>query len=135
METEGFRMNDKTTYWIDMAAYDLDTAKAMLETKRYLYVGFMCHQTIEKALKAVIAESGQFPPKIHNLLTLSDRTGLTGKFSPEQKKFITALNPLNIESRYPKYKDKINSMLTPETCKEIISGTEDLFSWIKQYLK
>ncbi|WP_330636719.1 HEPN domain-containing protein [Acutalibacter sp.] len=28
-------------------------AKAMLETKRFLYVGFMCHQTIEKGLKAV----------------------------------------------------------------------------------
>lgn len=128
-------MNDKASYWIDIAAYDLDTAKAMLETKRYLYVGFMCHQTIEKALKAVIAESGQFPPKVHNLPTLSDKAGLTKKFSAEQIKFITMLNPLNIESRYPKYKNKINSMLTPEMCKEIISETEDLFTWIKQYLK
>ena len=45
-------MNDKVTYWIEMSDYDFDTAKAMLETKRYLYVAFMCHQTIEKMLKA-----------------------------------------------------------------------------------
>lgn len=43
-------MEDKVKYWIDMSDYDFDTAKAMLETKRYLYVGFMCHQTVEKIL-------------------------------------------------------------------------------------
>lgn len=36
-------MIDKITYWIEMAEYDLETAVAMLNTKRYLYVGFMCH--------------------------------------------------------------------------------------------
>ena len=45
-------MNDKVTYWIEMSDYDLETADAMLATDRYLYVGFMCHQTIEKILKA-----------------------------------------------------------------------------------
>ncbi|WP_300685615.1 HEPN domain-containing protein [Acutalibacter sp. 1XD8-36] len=43
----------KAAYWLDCADYDLQMAKAMLETKRFLYVGFMCHQTIEKGLKAV----------------------------------------------------------------------------------
>ncbi len=41
-------INEKIKYWIDIAEYDLETAKAMLSTKRYLYVGFMCHQVIEK---------------------------------------------------------------------------------------
>lgn len=45
-------MKDKVTYWGEMSDYDFDTAGPMLETKRYLYVGFMCHQTIEKVLKA-----------------------------------------------------------------------------------
>ena len=43
---------EKVSYWLDLAEYDLDTAKAMLKSRRYLYVGFMCHQVIEKALKA-----------------------------------------------------------------------------------
>ena len=38
-------------YWKELAEYDLETAKAMLKTKRYLYVGFMCHQVIEKIFK------------------------------------------------------------------------------------
>lgn len=47
METQSFM------YWFDMAEYDLATARAMLATKRFLYVGFMCHQVIEKSLKAI----------------------------------------------------------------------------------
>lgn len=41
-------------YWFDLAEYDLVTAKAMLDTKRYLYVGFMCHQSIEKNIKRIL---------------------------------------------------------------------------------
>lgn len=45
-------MDDKIRYWVEIAEYDLATAEAMLETGRYFYVGFMCHQVIEKILKA-----------------------------------------------------------------------------------
>lgn len=45
---------DKINYWIELADYDLKTAKAMLDTKRFLYVGFMCHQVIEKTLKGYL---------------------------------------------------------------------------------
>jgi uncharacterized protein YeeX (DUF496 family) len=41
-------MEKKINYWIELSDYDLETAEAMLKSKRYLYVGFMCHQTIEK---------------------------------------------------------------------------------------
>jgi HEPN domain-containing protein len=43
---------DVVSYWIDITEYDLETAEAMLVTKRFLYVGFMCHQAIKKYLKA-----------------------------------------------------------------------------------
>ena len=39
-------------YWSDMSDYDFKTALAMQETERFLYVGFMCHQSVEKILKA-----------------------------------------------------------------------------------
>jgi len=38
---------EKIQYWIELSDYDLETAEAMLTSKRYLYVGFMCHQTID----------------------------------------------------------------------------------------
>ena len=44
---------DKVAYWLDIADYDIDTAEAMYTTERWLYVAFMCHQAIEKTLKAI----------------------------------------------------------------------------------
>ncbi|MGB9745400.1 MAG: HEPN domain-containing protein, partial [Bacteroidales bacterium] len=41
-------MDDKVKYWQDLSDYDMETAVAMLKSRRYLYVGFMCHQAIEK---------------------------------------------------------------------------------------
>lgn len=38
--------SEKIKYWTDLSDYDLKTAKAMLKTKRYLYVGFMYHQSL-----------------------------------------------------------------------------------------
>ena len=34
--------------WIERSQYDLDTAKVMLDTSRYLYVAYMCQQMVEK---------------------------------------------------------------------------------------
>jgi len=50
-------VNKKITYWIDLAEYDIVTATAMMKTKRYLYVGFMAHQAIEKILKAYFVKN------------------------------------------------------------------------------
>ena len=35
--------DEQVQYWPDLADYDLDTAKAMHQTSRWLYVAFMCH--------------------------------------------------------------------------------------------
>ena len=62
---------DKIEYWVEMAEYDLETAKAMLKSKRYLYVGFMCNQVIEKILKAYyVKEKSKQPPYTHKLIRL-----------------------------------------------------------------
>ena len=125
-------MNDKVTYWIEMSDYDFDTAKAMLETKRYLYVAFMCHQTIEKILKAYWSEVLEEPPlKIHHLSRLAAKSGLVNDLSEEQLNFIDELEPLNIEARYPSYKEQLLKTLTPEYCKKLLTRTNELRQWIK----
>ena len=128
-------MNDKVTYWIEMSDYDFDTAKAMLETKRYLYVAFMCHQTIEKILKAYWSKVLEEPPlKIHSLSRLAEKSGLDKDMSEEQTDFIDELEPLNIEARYPSYKERLMKSLTPERCNELIEQTDKLRIWIKSKL-
>ncbi|MDR1292547.1 MAG: HEPN domain-containing protein [Clostridiales Family XIII bacterium] len=130
-------VNKRVEYWLDLADYDIETAKVMLRGRRYLYVGFMCHQTIEKAIKAIIARDcgkDEIPPKIHDLSKLAIRAKLMDAMSDGQQDFIEELNPLNIEARYPEYKEQIAKTLTLKKCKEIIAGTEELLCWIKEQL-
>jgi HEPN domain-containing protein len=109
------RIEEKINYWIDLAEYDLETAKAMHNTKRYLYVGFMCHQVIEKILKGYYWKIlQQEPPYIHNLSILAKQADLFDKLSEEQKNFLDYLEPLNIRSRYPGDKSDLISFLTDE---------------------
>jgi len=130
-------MNENVNYWLDIADYDIETARAMLNSGRLLYVSFMCHQAIEKVLKAVIARDcaeDEIPPKIHNLQKLAEKAGILKKMSEEQKDVIGLLNPLNIQARYPEYKNRIAATLTNDICQKLIVETEGLFCWIKQQL-
>ncbi len=128
-------MNDKVSYWVEMSDYDFDTAKAMFETKRYLYVGFMCHQVIEKILKAYWSRVLDEPPlKIHHLSRLAAKSGLIDMLSEEQMEFVDNLEPLNIEARYPSYKEQLMRMLTANKCKELLERTNELRLWIKARL-
>ncbi|MCH5229095.1 MAG: HEPN domain-containing protein [Muribaculaceae bacterium] len=128
-------MNDRVAYWVDIADYDYDTAKALMESKRYLYVAFMCHQVIEKMLKAYWCKVLEEPPlKIHTLSKLAEKAGLLEKMSEEQLKFIDSMEPLNIEARYPDYKMSIQQRLTPAVCHHIIEETNNLRQWIKEKL-
>lgn len=128
-------MDTKVLYWIEMSDYDLETAEAMLATGRYLYVGFMCHQTIEKILKARWSNRLEEPPlKIHSLSRLAERTGLDKELPEELMGFIDRLEPLNIEARYPSYKERLMKSLTQEYCKWLLAQTKDLQQWIKDRL-
>ena len=128
-------MSEKSEYWIEIAEYDIETAKAMLASKRFLYVGFMCHQAIEKTIKAYYCSiKDEIPPFSHNLKSLAERCDLLLLFSDEQLDLIEEILPMNIEARYPKHKEMLFKLLTPQKCKEIIQQTESLCQWIKQRL-
>jgi len=128
-------MNEKVKYWLDLSDYDYETAVAMQNSGRYLYVGFMCHQTIEKMLKAYFNSVNEEPaPYTHSLSYLAKKGGVYDSFSDEFKDFIDLLEPLNIESRYPSHKEKLMQGLTKGRCEEILKNTKKLQLWIKAKL-
>lgn len=84
----------KVSYWIEMAEYDLETAKVMLDGGRYLYVGFMCHQVIEKALKGYIWKTaGAEPAYTHSLARLLGAPGSTMRYQTSCASSWTFSNP------------------------------------------
>jgi HEPN domain-containing protein len=113
----------------------METAEAMLQTKRYLYVGFMCHQVIEKIFKAGFTMLKEdTPPYVHKLVLLARRAGFYDMLSDEQKDFVIALDPLNINARYPDYKSKLSQRLTASICEQLITQTKSLQRWTKETL-
>ena len=123
----------KIGYWLESAEYDLQTAHAMLETKRLLYVGFMCHQVIEKSLKGIYVSRNPDAelPYIHKLLRLANLSGVYDEMSDAQKELLDTLSPLNIEARYPIHKELLLQSLTVERCESMIQETEALYVWLK----
>ena len=128
-------MSEQSEYWIEIAEYDIETAKAMLVSKRFLYVGFMCHQAIEKTIKAYYSSiKNEIPPFTHNLKSLAERCDLLSLFSDEQLDFIEEILPMNIEARYPTHKEMLIRLFTSQKCEEVIQQTVLLCQWIKQRL-
>ena len=64
-------MRPDTQNWVALAEYDLETARHMLKTGRYLYVVFLCHLALEKMFKAHVTEAPQsISAKSHDLIYL-----------------------------------------------------------------
>ena len=126
---------EKVQYWIDIADYDFETAEAMYNTGRWLYVAFMCHQVIEKTLKAYwTAKRDDDPPYIHNHKRLAEGCGLYELMTDEQKDFIATISTFNIQARYPEYKDQLARALTKSVCRHVIDTTKELKQWIEKKL-
>jgi HEPN domain-containing protein len=126
----------QAAHWIDLAEYDLETARLMLRGRRYLYVGFMCHQAIEKALKAYIAEkTGTQPEFTHNLGRLLRTSDLTSEMPVSMLDTVDVLGPLNVEARYPTDKERLLRSMSKNRSASILQKTEELFEWIKTKLE
>ena len=114
--------------WKSKAAYDLETAKAMLKARRFVYVLFCCQQAVEKHLKGMIAERQKTcPPRIHHLVRLAELTEIG--VDDRQQAFLRELSSYYIQTRYP---DEIAAMdVSRETAQEILSQTEEFITWLQ----
>ena len=118
--------------WISLAKYDLETAEAMLNAGRYLYVAFMCQQAIEKILKACyVKEFNDTPPYTHNLLMLAKKLSFFSKIGSDKLEHIEVMNSYYIESRYTEELEELVAVLTEEKAREILDSTKRLFEWLK----
>ncbi len=124
-------MLDETKNWLDMVDYDIDTARQMFKTKRYIYVIFMCHLAIEKALKAIVCEeTDEFPPKTHDLIILTNLGRV--KFSDDLLDFIGKINNVAVVTRYPEDLSKLISSYSKEVAQEYLNKMLKVIECIKQ---
>lgn len=119
--------------WFKQADYDLKTASAMFKAGRYIYTVFMCHLSIEKALKGLYAKNfKKEPTKTHDLSYLSVLIDLT--LPEEHRKFLDSLNDLSVPTRYPDELRKILKEYKKDRTAKILKQTQRLLSWLKEML-
>ena len=117
--------------WFSQSDYDFETAEAMFQTGRYVYCVFMCHLTIEKALKALVVKRlSKVPSKVHNLLYIVDELKL--EMPENYVKFVFRLNDVSIPTRYPQELRKLISVYNKANTKLILDTTKELQQWIKE---
>lgn len=123
-------MDKFVTHWIERAEYDLETSKVMLDTERYLYVGYMCQQAVEKLLKAIIAQQNKENLPIHNLNRLAEIAEIKNLLNIEQSNFLAELTPYCIEARYGDYKESLSEVINEERAREVYRKTQEIFEWL-----
>jgi HEPN domain-containing protein len=126
--------DEKYEYWLDIAEYDLNTAEAMYKTGRWLYVVFMCQQSIEKIVKGLyVSYLDDLFPRIHDINNLLKRfeNKLPMPVSEENKMFFARLSAFYLNNRYPEYKSKLSKETNKNEALEMLNKTKEVFKWLK----
>jgi len=124
-------MEKAVVNWIKTSDYDIATAKALFKAKRYVYVIFLCHLSVEKLLKAVVCKlSKKIPPKTHDLLLLLRLANLT--LPRDFQMLIARLNAVSIPTRYPEDVAKLTKQYNSKAGKEYLEETGRFLKWLKQ---
>jgi HEPN domain-containing protein len=116
--------------WFFQSDYDLETAQYMLQAERNVYCIFMCHLSLEKALKGLfIKRLNQFPPKIHDLMYFVENLDL----EPENthKEFLIWMNRKGITTRYTEDLKKMINQFPCEYTENIYQQAKAIQQWIK----
>ena len=109
-------MTSASDRWAEQVCYDLETAQAMMESGRYLYVLFCCQQAVEKMLKALIAaRTRELPPRLHHLMRLSEVAGIT--VDENQADFLRELSAYYIQTCYPEEIAQMGSEVKEGICR------------------
>lgn len=123
-------MDKIVSHWVERAEYDLETAKSMLDTGRYLYVGYMCQQAVEKVLKGIIAQQNKENLPIHNLNRLAQVAGIENDLNAGQFNFLAELTPYCIEARYGDYRESLSEIINEQRAREVYAETQEIFQWL-----
>jgi len=126
-------MSNKVQQWLDRVEYDVQSAEAMFDAGRYVYVVFMCQQAVEKCLKAVMVSKAREVPPIHNLRRLAELTGLS--VDSEKLKKLDFLSEYYISSRYKEDLAELSKGLTKTFAGEILVFTKQVVEWLIQGIK
>jgi len=130
-------MSNQKTHerWLERVFYDLDTAKAMVQTGRLIYAIFMCQQAIEKCFKALLSYKDKEIIPIHNLRRLAELSGFIDELDEVKLMKLDFLSSYYINARYKEDLQQLSRGITDKTAQDFIHFSEGLVSWLCQKMK
>ena len=124
---------EKYAYWLQLAQYDLDTAKTMFAGGRWFYVAFMCQQALEKLCKGLYNfYIDDNVPKIHNIsfILAKIETSLSLAVKPEIYDLIDTLSSHYLNNRYPDFTVPLNIQIDENKATDLLEKTREAFTWL-----
>jgi len=120
--------------WIKQAEYDIETAQVMLSSQRYIYCVFMCHLSIEKALKSLYVKNlAKSPSKTHSLVYLAQSIYL--EFPQQIREFLERLDEVSVPTRYPEELEKLLKEYSKDRTRTIFDKSKEVLEWLRKELK
>jgi HEPN domain-containing protein len=98
---------EHTEYWVTGAEDSWESALVLMSSNHYSMAAFCFHLSIEKLLKGIWVKNSEsnFPPRIHNLITLHNGANLN--LEPDILAEFSSINSWNLEGRYIEYRTKM----------------------------
>jgi len=141
------RTDEKYVYWRVLSDYDIETAECLILGKRWTYVTFVCHQSVERLLKGMhIYHLKKETPKSHNLSYLFNEVSKNEEFvellrlqeegEEEQYEHADFLIDLMYYymTDYPfSYKKAMDCFVNEETAISVYEKTLKLLNWLKSF--
>ena len=113
-------------YWRHGSEEDIAAAEVLLDKGHLRHALFFAQLAIEKMLKAhVTRQTGDVPPRIHNLIRLAELAGLA--LDAERADFLRRFNLYQLEGRYPETGE---AQLDTETANERLASAKEALAWL-----
>ncbi len=113
-------------YWRQGADEDWEVAVKLVQDGKSRHGLFFAHLALEKMLKALVCRrTRDVPPRIHNLVRLSELAGL--RPDVRQADTLADLNQFNAEGRYPEF---LTAPPTREEAARYMAESEGVFAWL-----
>lgn len=117
-------------YWQNGSLDDFETAKVLIDNRRYIHGLFFCHLSIEKIIKAIVVKTThEIPPKSHDLFFLSKKANID--LPEDRQSIIQILMKYQLEGRYPEY---FPEMPQQNVVAGYLKQTNELLKWFREKL-
>ncbi len=126
-------MKKEIQNWLEQAEDDFDAVTFNFNGGKFYIAAFLCHQAIEKALKALfLSEKKGEVPQSHSLIYFATNTSIPNNFYS----FLRELTPKFVDTRYPDASVDLPSRIyDKENTKVIIDKSREVLEWIKKHIK